>query len=105
MGVEYDGISNRKKIHDSNANFEELDVTSADRKLHIKAQTLRLYNPTSHQWSIYLIDVDNGTLSLPPVIGGFTGNRREFFDQEDFKLRAILMRYMWLNISPRSARM
>jgi len=103
--VEYDGISNHHKILDSNANFEEFEVTSTDKKLHIKAQTLRLYNPTSHQWSIYLVDVDNGTLGLPPVVGQFTGNRGEFFDQEDFKGRAILVRYVWLNISPTSARM
>jgi hypothetical protein len=103
--VEYEGISNHKKLLDSNANFEEFDVTSTDKKLHIKAQTLRLYNPTSHQWSIYLVDVDNGTLSLPPVVGQFTGKRGEFFDQEDFKGRAILVRYVWLNISPNSARM
>jgi hypothetical protein len=103
--VDYDGISNHKKILDSNANFEEFEVTSTDKKLHIKAQTLRLYNPTSHQWSIYLVDLENGTLGLPPVVGSFTGNRGEFFDQEDYKGRAILVRYMWLNISPQSARM
>ncbi len=103
--VEYDGISNHKKILDSNANFEEFEVTSTDKKLHIKAQTLRLYNPTSHQWSIYLVDVDNGTLGLPPVIGQFNGDRGEFFDQEDFKGHAILVRYVWLNISPTSSRM
>jgi hypothetical protein len=103
--VEYDGSSNHKKLLDSNANFEEFDVSSADKKLRIKAQTLRLYNPTSHQWSIYLVDVDNGTLSLPPVVGQFAGNRGEFFDQEEFKGRAILVRYVWLNISPNSSRM
>ena len=103
--VEYDGISNHKKILDSNANFEEFEVTSTDKKLHIKAQTLRLYNPTSHQWSIYLVDVDNGTLGLPPVIGQFNGDRGEFFDQEDFKGHAILVRYVWLNISPTASRM
>lgn len=103
--VEYNGISNHKKILDSNANFEEFDVTSTDGKLHIKAQTLRLYNPVSRQWSIYLVDVDNGTLSLPPVVGQFTANRGEFYDQEDFKGRAILVRYVWLNISHNSARM
>ena len=64
--IEYDGFSNHKKLLDSNANFEEFDVTSSDKKLRIKAQTLRLYNPTSHQWSIYLVDLDNGTLGLPP---------------------------------------
>jgi len=103
--VEYDGISNHKKILDSNSNFEEFDVNSTDKKLRIKAQTLRLYNPTSRQWSIYLVDVDTGTLSLPPVVGSFNGKRGEFYDQEDFKGRAILVRYMWLDISPNSARM
>lgn len=105
LWIEYDGFSNHKKLLDSNANFEEFDVTSTDKKLRIKAQTLRLYNPTSHQWSIYLVDVDNGTLGLPPVVGQFTGNRGEFFDQEDFKGRAILVRYVWLNVSPNAARM
>lgn len=103
--IEYDGFSNHKKLLDSNANFEEFDVTSSDKKLRIKAQTLRLYNATSHQWSIYLVDVDNGTLGLPPVVGSFTGKRGEFFDQEDYKGRAILVRYMWLDISPKLARM
>ena len=103
--VEYDGISNHKKILDSNANFEEFDVRNNEKNLRIKAQTLRLYNPQSHQWSIYLVDVDNGTLSLPPVVGQFNGNRGEFYDQEEWKGRAILVRYVWLNISPNSARM
>jgi hypothetical protein len=101
--VEYDGISNHKKLLDSNANFEEFEVRGAAG--HLKAQTLRLYNPESRQWSIYLVDLDKGTLGLPPVVGGFTGNRGEFYDQEVWKGRAILVRYMWLNISPKSARM
>jgi hypothetical protein len=102
--VEYDGISNHHKLLDSNANFEEFDVRGKEGA-RIKAQTLRLYNPESRQWSIYLVDLDEGTLGLPPVVGGFTGKRGEFYDQEVWKGRAILVRYMWLDISPRSARM
>ena len=103
--VEYDGISNHKKLFGSNSNLEEFEVDSPTKGLHIKAQTLRLYNPVSHQWSIYLVDVDKGTLSLPPVVGQFTGHRGEFFDQEEYKGRAILVRYVWLDISPHAARM
>ncbi len=73
--VEYDGISNHKKILDSNANFEEFEVDNPERHLHIKAQTLRLYNSDSHQWSIYLLDLDKGALNLPPVVGQFASNR------------------------------
>jgi hypothetical protein len=103
--IEYDGISNHHKILDSNANFEQFEVTSTDGKQHLKAQTLRLYNPDTHQWSIYLLDVDKGSLPMPPVVGGFTGNRGEFYDQEAYKGRAIFVRYLWLNLSPISARM
>jgi hypothetical protein len=103
--VEYDGISRHKKILDSNANFEEFDVTSREKHLRIKAQTLRLYNPKTRQWSIYLVDVDNGTLGLPPVTGQFSGRRGEFYDQDDFNGRKILVRYVWLDISPKSSRM
>ena len=59
-------VSEPPELLDSNANFEEFDVTSTDKKLRIKAQTLRLYNATSRQWSIYLVDVDNGTSACPP---------------------------------------
>jgi hypothetical protein len=103
--IEYDGISNHKKLLDSNANFEEFDVTGPEKAMRIKGQTLRLYDPASHQWSIYLVDLDKGTLSLPPVIGQFTGKRGEFYDQEIWKGRAILVRYVWLNVSPKAARM
>jgi hypothetical protein len=103
--LEYDGISRHKKILDSNANFEEFEVDGHDKGTHLKAQTLRLYNPESHQWSIYLVDVDKGVLGTPPVVGQFTGKRGEFYDQEEWKGRAVLVRYVWLDISPTSARM
>jgi hypothetical protein len=103
--VEYEGISNHHKLLDSNANFEQFEVTSTDKKLHIKAQTLRLYNPATRQWSIYLVDLDNGTLDTPPVVGGFSGKRGEFYHQESLKGRTILVRYLWLDLSPHSARM
>src|ERR1700722_14502352 len=37
--IEYDGISNHHKLLDSNANFEQFEVWTADRKQHLKAQT------------------------------------------------------------------
>jgi hypothetical protein len=103
---EYDGISHHKKLLDTNANFEEFEVSSADKKLHIKAQTLRMYNPETHQWSIYGLDLDKGVIDTdPPVVGQFHGNRGEFYNQQTWKGRVILVRYVWLNISPGAARM
>ncbi len=103
--IEYDGISNHRKLLDTNSNFEEFELDNAEKHLHIKGQRLRMYNPESHQWSIYLLDLDKGVLNMPPMIGQFTGNRGEFLDQENYKERAILVRYVWLNLLPKSARM
>ncbi len=103
--IEYEGISRHKKLLDSNANFEEFEVDSPQKHLHIKAQTLRLYNPDSRQWSIYPLDLDKGSLGLPPLVGRFNGRRGEFYDQEDYHGRAIFVRYVWTDISPSAARM
>jgi hypothetical protein len=97
--------ASHKKILDSNANFEQFEVDNPEKKLHIKGQTLRLYNSDSHQWSIYFVDVAKGTLDLPAVVGQFGGTRGEFYNQQQYRGRAILVRYVWLNISPKSARM
>ncbi|MES2255463.1 MAG: hypothetical protein V4559_10515 [Pseudomonadota bacterium] len=103
--ISYDGVEHHSRILGSNANLEEFKVGSADKKLHLHAQTLRLYNSVTHQWSMYLTDVFAGSLDPVPIVGGFTGPRGEFFRQTSLKGRTILMRYVWLNISPKSARM
>ena len=101
--VEYDGFSEHRKLLDTNANFEEFDVTGPAGR--IKAQTLRLYNPKSRQWSIYGLDLDAGQLPLPATIGEFTGKRGEFYDHEPWKGRMIWVRFVWLDLSPKEARM
>jgi hypothetical protein len=103
--IEYDGISRHHKLLDSNANFEEFVVNGHEPGQHIKAQTLRLYNPESHQWSIYLVDLDKGVLGSPPMVGQFNGPHGEFYDQEDFKGRAILVRFARSDLSAHAAHM
>ena len=93
--IDYDGTSVHRKLLDSNANLEDFDVETADKSKAIHGETLRLYNPTSGQWSIYLLDLANGTIGLPPVVGRFTDGRGELYDQEDYKGRIILVRYQW----------
>jgi hypothetical protein len=102
--LEYNGISNHHKLLDSNANFEEFEVKNAAGD-HLKAQTLRLYNPESRQWSIYLVDVNAGTLSTPPQIGDFISGRGEFYAQDVWKGRAVYIRYLWMSLTPKSSRM
>jgi len=103
--VEYDGISNHKKLLDTSANFEEFDVRSADGKLRIKAQTLRMYNPETHQWSIYGLELDKGSLETPPLVGNLVGDHLELYNQQLWKGRVVLVRYVWRSLSPKTARM
>jgi len=103
--VECEGTSKIRKMWGTSANSEEFEVHNAAQDLHIKGQTLRLYNPDTHQWSIYLVNADKGVLSLPPVVGKFTNGVGEFYDQEDFKGKAIFVRYVWRALSPNATRM
>jgi hypothetical protein len=101
--VEYDGISNHKKLLDTNANFEQFEVVSARTGQRIRGQALRMYNPQSRQWSIYILDLDKGELGLPPVVGEFTGKIGEFYDYEQRSGRIVQVRYVWTDVSPKAA--
>jgi hypothetical protein len=107
--IEYDGISRHHPVLGSSANFEEFEVDSPNAPkgalAHIRAQTLRLYNPDSHQWSIYGLDIDKGTLGLPATIGQFTDGVGELFDYEDWKGRMVLVRYQWTHTGKDHAHM
>ena len=80
-------------------------ISSVAEMYGIHPQTLRLYDPESRQWRIYLVDVDKGTLGLPPVTGRFNGRVVEFYDQEEWKGQAVIVRYQWTDISPKAAKM
>ena len=103
--IEYDGISRTHPVLGSSANFEEFEVDSPAGKQHIRAQTLRLYSPASHQWSIYGLDVDKGQLGLPATVGQFTDGRGELFDYEDWKGRMVLVRFIWTHSGRNAAHM
>ena len=70
---------------------------------HIEGLSLRLYNPEAHQWSLNFANSKVGTLSVP-TIGEFKNGRGEFFDQETFNGRTILVRNVWSDITPNSCR-
>lgn len=100
--VELDGISTVRKVWDGRANLGEFEVNSPTT--HLQGLSLRLYNPQSHQWSIYWANSNDGTLGTP-MIGGFHDGRGEFFDQETFQGRAIFVRFIFSDITPDSFRL
>jgi hypothetical protein len=97
--VEYEGTTVVRKVWEGRANLVELDVKGPAG--HIEALSLRLYNSESRQWSLNFAGSGSGALSQP-TIGEFKNGRGEFFDQELFKGRAILVRFVISDITPTS---
>lgn len=97
--VEYDGVSTVQKIWNGRANLGEFDVNGSAG--HIEGLSLRLYNPQSQQWDISWAGVGDGSLSAP-MIGQFKNGRGEFYDQELFQGKAVLVRFIFSDITANS---
>ena len=99
--VEYEGTSVVRKVWNGRANLLELEADGAEG--HFEGLNLRLYNPQSHQWSLNFANSNGGGLSQPTV-GDFKNGRGEFFDQETFNGRMILVRFVLSDMTPNSCR-
>jgi hypothetical protein len=99
--VELDGTSVVRKIWNGRANLVELETDAASG--HLEVLSLRLYDPQARQWSLNTANAKSGTLGVP-TIGEFKDGRGEFFDQESFNGRTILVRNVWSDITADSCR-
>jgi hypothetical protein len=99
--IDYEGTSIVREILGGRANLVELEVEGPSGR--IEGLSLRLYNPESRQWSLNFASARSGVLS-PPVYGGFNGNCGEFYGQDTFNGRAILVRFVISDVKPDSAR-
>ena len=89
--VEYEGTTVVRKVWDGRANLVELKVSGPSGQF--EGLSLRLYNPQSRQWSLNFANIATGTLSTP-TIGEFKDGRGEFYNQETYNGRAILVRFV-----------
>jgi hypothetical protein len=97
--VELDGTVVCRKVLDGRAEVEEMNDESADKHMHIQGLALRLYNPESHQWSIYWVNRGDGVLEQNPVVGQFSNGRGEFYNQQIYQGRAVYARFIWSDIT------
>lgn len=93
--VEFDGTSVTRRVWGGQSQIEQFETDSPGGG-HIEGLTLRLYNPQTHQWSLYWAMSNSGTIGLP-TIGEFKNGHGEFFDAEPSgpNGRAILVRFIW----------
>lgn len=93
--VDYHGTDVVRKLwNGGNSGMIEADGAAG----HLEIFTIRLYSPDSHQWSIAFTNPSAGTMS-PAVTGEFKNGRAEFYDQESYKGREILVRFVISDMS------
>jgi hypothetical protein len=99
--VEFDGTVVVRKVWDGRAQLEEIEADGSVG--HFEGLTLFLYNPESRQWSQNFANSNDGTMSTPSV-GEFKDGRGEFYSQEPYHGKTVLIRGLWSDITPDSHR-
>lgn len=61
--------------------------------------TFRNFDLEKRQWSIYWISSRAGRLT-PPVVGGFSGDRGEFYGEDEDEGRPVKARFLWIKQGP-----
>jgi hypothetical protein len=94
------GTSVVRPLWGGKANIEEIQSDGPNG--HMEAMMVRLYSPTSRQWALYWANQKNPRFDVPTV-GEFKDGRGEFYDQELYEGRSILVRFVWSDIKPNAA--
>ena len=94
--ADMDGLTVVKKVWDGRANLAEYKADGPAG--HIELLSLRYYNPEARQWALVFATPNVGTLSVP-CIGQFRNGRGDFYDQEEFNGKYILVRFSIWKIS------
>jgi len=97
--LKYEGTLVARKVWNGRAQLEELVADGSAG--HIEDLLLFLYNPQSHQWSLNAAAINDGVVGRP-MFGEFKNGRGEFYDQEPFKGRTVLVRQVWSDITATS---
>jgi hypothetical protein len=95
--VEMQGTVVVRKVWDGRAELEEIEADGGASG-HFEGLTLFLYNPEAHQWSEIFSNSKDGTVAQPSI-GEFKNGRGEFYDQETYNGKTILVRFVWSDIT------
>ena len=93
--VEFEGTGVCRKIFDG-AQIDQGQWNGPTGR--IVGLTLRVYNPTSHQWRLYWDNQKVGILD-PPQVGEFKDGVGEFYAQDTINGKTILIRFHWTNLN------
>jgi hypothetical protein len=99
--VDFSADSFTRKVWGGRAQLEQFEGDAASG--HLEGMTLRLFDPQSHEWRLYWATSKDGSLGVPQI-GQFTQKGRgEFYAQDFYQGRAVLIRFIWTVINPNLA--
>jgi hypothetical protein len=87
---------------------EYLEGTATVDELHFPTKgwaglTVRTFDVKKHQWSIYWVSSATGVMGTP-VVGGFDGQRGEFYGEDSDDGRPVKVRFIWDKLDRNHAR-
>jgi hypothetical protein len=100
--IEYDGTHTIRRVWGGRANLGELEADGPAG--HIEAMSPRSYSPQTHLWSVSYGNPHDGILSRP-VVGQFKNGHGEFYGQDTFKGRVVLVREIYSPIDSKTRRL
>jgi len=94
--VDFHGTLLTHKLWSGQGNMSELVVTNG--KTNIVGGALHLYNPDTHQWSVWFANAITGTLGVPGV-GHFANGEGVLYDREPYNGKMVYVRQIFSNMS------
>jgi hypothetical protein len=95
--VVYHGTLISHPLWNGRGNVSELDVSNPAHG-KIVGGALHLYNPDTHEWSVWFANEASGTLGVPSV-GRFENGRGVLYDREPYHGRTVYVRQVFSNMS------
>jgi len=97
--VEWTGRHRGAVFFDGAVSVDETELADPGQR----GLTFRTFDPVAGEWSIYWVLSREGRLQLPPVVGRFDDGVGTFFAVETMAGREIGVRFVWSEITDRSA--
>jgi hypothetical protein len=94
---EFEARADAEPVLNGLGNMDRFSAVRAGES--IEGITLRLFNPSTGEWSIYWADTARPGTFLPPMIGRFDGDVGQFFGDELVDGKRVLCRFLWTRSS------
>lgn len=98
---EFEGISVARKILGGLGVIDEITNQRASGLVY--GMTIRLFDSTTHEWSMYPASSVRATFAIP-MVGRCAQGRYALYAYEPINGQHILTRFLWLDITPSSYR-